>query len=507
MDLIDTNNATFGFDQPGCGSQGFSNGFANLDADGPFNASNGFNYYETPELLSSFDEYFSSIPLEGFDQSSFDNPNSSGVGDSNPAASLNHSTQQVFSFNNSGLGNSNSTAPASHSAQPISSFDQSCFGNFNPSGFHTPNSSDASNSSSTTTSNRSTQGISSFDLSGFGDSNSTTPASHSAQSVSGLDQSCFGNSNSSGFHTTNSSDARNSNSTISANHSTPQARFSQSSLDNSNSTASVNRSSQPVTNNLPVHAPHRQVTYDPSIEIPYTLEDTDADKIRKWENLIARANLANAGMPHPGTQIIEEEAVGQCPQVADSPDSLFDAPRSPSVEIIETTSPTPPTPSPPQAPALTMIPSKAATNVTATAIPRAVQLPRALTNEKAYTQHVSPFAPVATVGPPARSAPTSRELENARSRIQSLAKERNYYQRILRKATAIDPKSGKTSLQLLQAENATLRRVNAKQLEDLKALEEAVKENKHQYVVLGDRFNEMAKEMHKAQLELDQLRG
>jgi hypothetical protein len=34
----------FGLDQPAFDEQAFLNGLANLDADGPFNASNGFNY-------------------------------------------------------------------------------------------------------------------------------------------------------------------------------------------------------------------------------------------------------------------------------------------------------------------------------------------------------------------------------------------------------------------------------------------------------------------------------
>lgn len=136
------------------------------------------------------------------------------------------------------------------------------------------------------------------------------------------------------------------------------------------STTPANYSAQPVTHNLPAHAPYSQVPYDPSIGIPYTPEDTDADKVRKWENLIAHANLANAGVPPSTPQSIQEEAVGQTPQSMDSPNSLFESPGSlstkassagaSSVGIVATRRATPPTPSPCHAPVATMAPSNAA---------------------------------------------------------------------------------------------------------------------------------------------------
>ncbi|KAJ6142790.1 hypothetical protein N7471_002243 [Penicillium samsonianum] len=383
MAPIDPNQPAFGLGQPAFDSQAFLNGLANLDTDGPFNAANGFNHYENPELMCSFDEFFASIPLDDLDQSGFDQPSST--------TSVNRSPQPI------------STRPVKRSAQPIS----------------------------------------------------TRPVKRSAQP---------------------------------------------------SSTTPVNRSTQPVSNNLPVHAPYRQMTYDPSIGIAYTPEDTDADKVRKWENLIAQANLANAGVPPSAPRPIEEETVGQSPQAVDSPNSLFESPRSPSVEIVETPSTAPSTPPPPQAPPATMAPSNAATNVNASAIPRTVQLPRALTNQKGYAQHVSPFAPVATIAPPPPSAPNSRELENARSRIQSLSKERNYYQRSLRKATTIDPKTGKTSLQLLQAENVALRRVNAKQSQENGNLKKEIEETRKSYASLVEHYNNNIKQLHKARLELQQLR-
>lgn len=366
MGSIDPNHAAFGLDQPAFDEQAFLNGLANLDADGPFNASNGFNYEGNPDLMKSFDEYFASIPLDNLDMPGLD--------------------------------------------QPMSA----------------------------------------------------TPA---------------------------------------------------------------NCSAQPVSNNLPVHAPHMQMAYDPSIGVAYTPEDTDADKVRKWENLIAQANLANAGVPPSAPEPIAGETVEQDTQVPDSPNSLFDSPRSPSVEIIRTPSPTPPTPSPPQPPAATVATFSAAPNATVSPFSdkvvlgkcancvqqanaaRAVQLPRALTSQKGYVQHVSPFAPVATISPPASSAANSRELENARLRIQSLAKERSFYQRNLRKATTIDPKTGKTSLQKLHAENLSLRRTNANQAQKLQDMKDEINQEKSKFAALGAQYNEVAKRLHKAMVELRELKG
>ncbi|OQE11896.1 hypothetical protein PENFLA_c070G03767 [Penicillium flavigenum] len=347
MAPIDPNHAVFGLDQPAFDDQAFLNGLANLDANGPVNASNSFNYEENPDLMKSFDEYFASIPLDNLDMPGLD--------------------------------------------QPISATAANC-------------------------------------------------------------------------------------------------------------------SAQPVSNNLPVHAPHIQMAYDPSIGVAYTPEDTDADKVRKWENLIAQANLANAGVPPSAPEPIAGGTVEQDIQVVDSPNSLFDSPRFPSVEIIGTPSPTPPTPSPPQPPAATVATFNAAPNVIANAT-HAVQLPRALTNQKGYVQHVSPFAPVATIAPPASSAANSRELENARLRIQSLAKERSFYQRNLRKATAIDPKTGKTSLQKLQAENLSIRRTNANQAKKLQDMKEELNKEKSKFAALGAQYNEVAKLLHKAMVELRELKG
>ncbi|KGO38608.1 hypothetical protein PEX2_074680 [Penicillium expansum] len=345
MDPIDPNEPPSGLDQPAFDSQAFFNGLANLDAEGPFNGSNDFNY-EVPELLGSFDEYYASIDLDALDQSGFDQPRL------------------------------------------------------------------------------------------------TTP---------------------------------------------------------------INPSVRAVSNNLPAHAPYSQMTYDPLIGIAYTPVDTEADKIRKWENLIAHANLASAGVPPSAPQSIEEELVEQNPPAVDSPNSLFESPRSPSVDALGTPSTTPSTPSPPQPPAATMASSNPAKNLTASTIPRTVHLPRALTSHKGYAQHVSPFAPVATISPPVHSAPNSRELENARSRIQILSRERNYYQRCLRKATAIDPKTGKTSLQLLQAENAALRRVNAKQVKENESLKREIEGTRKSYASLVDNYNSNIKQLHRAQFELRQL--
>lgn len=100
----------------------------------------------------------------------------------------------------------------------------------------------------------------------------------------------------------------------------------------------------------------------------------------------------------------------------------------------------------------------------------------------------------------------SRELENARARIQTLARERNYYQRNLRKATNIDPKSGKTSLQLLQAENVNLRRANSKQSQEIQRMKNEAEAAKVSYATLAEYYNDSLKQLHKAELELEQLR-
>ncbi|KAJ5159027.1 uncharacterized protein N7500_008678 [Penicillium coprophilum] len=442
MDFIDHNNPALGFDQPSFDSQAF-NDFADLNASGPFNSMNGFSYEDLDML--SFDELYASIPLDGLDQSGSDN------------------APMLAAFN---------------SGQP----------NFNTLPTQSPL-------------NVSNQHLTNPPTNGAVQVNETPSSNGSGQAALSASASFVKPSS-----TTSVNDASQLNGAPSSNNSVQAMRSVSTSIDKPASTVSVNRSAQPASNNLPLHAPHRKVPYNPSIGIPYTPEDTEADKIKKWENLIARADLANAGVPASASQIIEEESAEESLQTVDSPNSLFDSPRSSSVEVVETPSPTPPTPSSSQAPAPTMAPSKASKNVIARATRHAVQLPRALTSQKNYAQHVSPFAPVATVAPPVPSAPTSRELEKARSRIQSLAKERNFYQRNLRKATSVDPKTGKNTLQTLQAQNVALQRANTKQERDMKEMQEMLKEGHRQYALLSDRFNELAKEMHKARLELDELR-
>ncbi|KAJ5185784.1 hypothetical protein N7491_006345 [Penicillium cf. griseofulvum] len=468
---MDPNYAAFGSDQPAFDSQAF-NGFANLDFGGPFNTANGFTYCENPGLMSSFDEYFANMPLNGLDQSGSDlvpmgaafnsgQPNFTALPTQSPVNVLN----QHFT-----------NTPVNGTAQ---------FGD-------------------TTSSNGSGQPSLST-LNSFDKPNATTPLNHSANPESNNLFSQTTPLNGSGQPTLSAStsfDKPGSTTPVNGTH-----QFSDNASSNGPGTTTPSnstRSAQPVSKNFPLHAPHRQVPYDPSIAIPYTPEDTDADKVRKWENLIAHANLANAGVPPSASRIIEKEAGGQSPKTVDSPNSLFDCPRSPSVEIIETPSTTPPTSSPPQAPATTKAPPRAATNVTAPSTPRTVQLPRALTSEKGYAQHVSPFAPV-TVLPPGPSASTSRELEKAKSRIQSLVKERDYYQRSLRKATSVDAKSGKTSLQLLQTQNTALRRTNAKQARENEELRQKLQAATQSYATLVDQYNRNIQQLHKAQIELKQL--
>lgn len=149
----------------------------------------------------------------------------------------------------------------------------------------------------------------------------------------------------------------------------PLDDLDQSGFGQSSSATSVNCFTQPLSSNIPAQAPYRQMPYDPSIGIAYTSEDTDASKVRSWENLISQANLVNAGVPPSTPQIMEEETASQGLQTMDSPDSLFNSPGTQSVasvesvEIVETPSPTSSTPCPPRAPAATTAPSNAATNV------------------------------------------------------------------------------------------------------------------------------------------------
>jgi chromosome segregation ATPase len=133
-----------------------------------------------------------------------------------------------------------------------------------------------------------------------------------------------------------------------------------------------------------------------------------------------------------------------------------------------------------------------------------VQLPRALANEKGYAQHVSPFAPV-TVLPPGPSTSTPRDLEKAKLRIQGLVKERNYYQRTLRKATSVDTKTGKTILESLQTQNTALRRTNSKLARDNEDLKQKVQAASQSYAALVEQYNQNIQQLHRAQLELKQL--
>ncbi|KAJ5951261.1 uncharacterized protein N7479_009674 [Penicillium vulpinum] len=452
MGPIDTNYPAFGFDQPGFDSQALFNGFANLGSDGQLNGSNAFSQFGNGEMCS-FDELFSGIPLNGVDQSGSGMVPPMGVGSFNSGQPGFNALPTESPLNNF---NQLSNTPV-YGATQFTATASSC-------GFGQPALS-ATNS--------------------FDKPNQATPVN---KPVRGAAQ----------FAATASSCA-----------SGQPALSDMNSFNKPNSTTPVNRSAQPVSNNVPMHAPYRQVPYDPSVGIAYSPEDTDADKVQKWENLIAQANLANAGVSACTPQIIEEDTVEEGPQDVDSPNSLFDSPHpspDPSpVEIVDTPSPTPPTPSPPQALAATMTSSKAATNVTANTFPRTVQLPRALTNQKGYAQHVSPFAPVATLAPPSASTPTSRQLEAARERIQSLSKERNLYQRNLRKATIIDPKTGKTSLQMLQTENTSLRRTNARQSRENDKLKQELQATNKSFTALVDRYNHTIKQLHKAQLDLKQL--
>ncbi|KXG45524.1 uncharacterized protein PGRI_032910 [Penicillium griseofulvum] len=553
---MDTNYSTFGFDQPAFDSQDFG---------GPFNAANGFNY-DNPALMGSFDDYFANMPLNGLDQSGSDllpmglgfnslnsgQPNGTALSTQRPMNKLNQPFSNTYSNDTAQFGDTTSSNgsdqpnfTALSTQRPMNILNQP---------FSNTSSNGTAQFSDTTYCNDSGEPALSS-LSGFDKPNSTTPLNHSANPVSNnlFSQTTPSNGSRQSVMPAPTSFDKPGSITVNGTH-----QFSDTPSSNGPCNAA-----QSVSNNVPLHAPYRQVSYDPSIPIPYTPEDTDADKVRKWENLIAHANLANAGVPASASQIIQEETCGQSPKTVSSPNSLFDSPRSASVEILETpsTSPrsasleiletpstSPPGSSPPDAPAATMAtampiamptavpttmpttmptampttmpttvpttmpttvpttmaPPRATMNVTAPATLRTVQLPRALANEMGYAQHVSPFAPV-TVHPPGPSTSTPRDLEKVKLRIQGLVKERNYYQRTLRKATSVDAKTGKTALESLQAQNNALRRTNSKLARDNEDLKQKVQAASQSYTALVEKYNHNIQQLHKAQLELKQL--
>lgn len=60
---------------------------------------------------------------------------------------------------------------------------------------------------------------------------------------------------------------------------------------------------------------------------------------------------------------------------------------------------------------------------------------------------------------------------------------------------------------MLQAQNTSLRRINAKQAEDLQQLKEVVQQQRDQFAALGNKYNELVIEFHKNKVELRELKG
>lgn len=122
--------------------------------------------------------------------------------------------------------------------------------------------------------------------------------------------------------------------------------------------------SEPGSNMLPLHASYSSKIYDPSMEIPYAPNDTDADKVRKWENLIAQANLSGTGLAHSGPQ-----PIAQGPQVVDL-SSPSVSPGSLPVENIDPPfSPTPLAPRTPKTPVAPFFSTLPATKLPAKKLP------------------------------------------------------------------------------------------------------------------------------------------
>ncbi|CAG8942470.1 unnamed protein product [Penicillium salamii] len=135
-----------------------------------------------------------------------------------------------------------------------------------------------------------------------------------------------------------------------------------------------------------------------------------------------------------------------------------------------------------------------------------VRFPRPLATPQQYAQHVSPFA---TMEPPAPAnvQPTSININQALNRIKVLTQERSYLQASLRRVTAIDPKTGKNTLQTLESQNANLRRVNTTQSNTNKKLKKDIADQRKGYEELAQRFNQMLSDLQQVQQENVQLKS
>ncbi|KAJ5362665.1 hypothetical protein N7541_003509 [Penicillium brevicompactum] len=145
-----------------------------------------------------------------------------------------------------------------------------------------------------------------------------------------------------------------------------------------------------------------------------------------------------------------------------------------------------------------------------------VHLPVAIATPQEYAKHVSPFSPVEPSGPESkkrslRSTPTAAQ---SKKRVQELTNERSHYQRELRRATDIDPETGKTLLETSREENGTLRRVNTTQSNVNKKLKKDLASEREKFVELAKQYNEVLLNLRfaeqdnmelKAQLDKKQL--
>jgi chromosome segregation ATPase len=132
-----------------------------------------------------------------------------------------------------------------------------------------------------------------------------------------------------------------------------------------------------------------------------------------------------------------------------------------------------------------------------------MRLPRALDNID-YANHVSPVGPAKNPQHAQASAGVSisRTFQQARERINALAKERAGKQQNLASAAAVVSKTGRKSYQTIHGENANLRRDNAWQRKELDGLKREARAVKLDYDALAEKYNETIKALHAAQWKL-----
>jgi uncharacterized protein YdcH (DUF465 family) len=106
-----------------------------------------------------------------------------------------------------------------------------------------------------------------------------------------------------------------------------------------------------------------------------------------------------------------------------------------------------------------------------------------------------------------KAQPTHTDLDKARQRIKDLTNERSHYQRLIRQATEVDPRTGKTTLQILQAQNANLRRVNSTQVTKHQKLQVDLANERQKYMQLANTYNSLLVDFNAAQQENQEIKA